>query len=51
MKVCGSESLASSAVHNRFHDRLAHFRVDDFVEKLCFLCRRDEVLRCSVHPR
>lgn len=34
MKVCGSESLTPSAVHNRLHDRLVHFRADDFVGEL-----------------
>lgn len=35
-RVCGSEYLASSALHNRFHDRLVRFRAEDFVEELCF---------------
>lgn len=49
--MCGYESIVPSAVHNRFHDKVGSFSDWLFCWGAILLCRRDEVLCCSVHPR
>ena len=52
MKACGSKSLAPSAVHNRFHDRLVNPdpAYGIIVHRCCFSLRREQsgvYERCS----